>query len=380
MSTVRLSRERDNKRVVVDHSLPGQIVLALQGGGALGAYQLGVYQSMHEAGIDPDWVIGTSIGAINAGIIAGNPPEKRMDRLHEFWDWMEISTRTPPVGLLPWPANLIANLTTVTRGIEGFFAPNPASLLGPHAAVGIERAAYYTTEPLRATLSALIDFDYLATKATRLTVGAVNARTGEMRYFNSRSETLGIEHIMASGALPPAFPAVRIDGEPYWDGGIYSNTPTEVVLDDNPRRNSVIFSVHLWDPKGAEPETLWEVTGRQKDIQFASRANSHNERQKQIHRLRHIIRQLSQHLPAEVAKKKEVHELTSWGCGTTMHLVRLVAPRLENEDHTKDIDFTDQGIQARWQAGYGDGRNAIAAAPWKQPVDPRDGVVIHDIR
>jgi len=367
--------------VSIERKIQAQVVLALQGGGALGAYQLGVYQAMHEAGVDPDWVIGTSIGAINAGLIAGNPPERRMERLHAFWDKMQ----TPdPFGLsqfLPVPAVTAAfNLSTTSNGIEGFFKPNPSAWLGQHAALGVEKAAYYTTAPLRETLEALIDFDYLAQKRTRLTVGAVNARTGEMRYFDSREQRLGPEHIMASGALPPAFPAVRIEGEPYWDGGIYSNTPTEVVLEDNPRRDSVIFSVHLWDPKGPEPETLWQVTGRQKDIQFASRANSHNERQKQIHRLRHIIRQLSAHLPAELAEQEEVRELASWGCGTTMQLIRLLVPRLEQEDHTKDIDFSARGIRARSLAGRDDAARALNAEPWMQPVDPRDGVVIHDVK
>ncbi len=360
--------------------IPGQAVLALQGGGALGAYQIGVYEAMHEAGIDPDWVIGTSIGAINAGIIAGNRPEHRMERLRRFWDAMEIKEYGGLSWLLPMQlASAAANLNTIIGGLDGFFAPNPAALFGQHAALGIEKAAYYTTEPLRKTLSALIDFDYLASGATRLTVGAVNARTGEMRYFDSREQRLGLDHIMASGALPPAFPAVRIDGEPYWDGGIYSNTPTEVVLEDNPRRDSVIFSVHLWDSIGTEPGSLWQVTGRQKDIQFASRANSHNERQKQIHHLRHIIRQLAMRLPEELAASADVKELASWGCGTTMHLIRLVAPRLEHEDHTKDIDFTKRGISARRRAGAEDTRRAIAAAPWLQPVDPREGVVIHDV-
>ena len=359
--------------------VPGQIVLALQGGGALGAYQLGVYQAMHEAGIDPDWVIGTSIGAINAGIIAGNPPASRMDKLHAFWDRMQIGNKNTAAGLLPGFASVFANLHTVTRGIDGFFAPNPAALLGQHAVVGIERAAYYTTEPLRETLSALIDFDYLATGATRLTVGAVNARSGEMRYFDSRRERFSVEHIMASGALPPAFPAVRIDGEPYWDGGIYSNTPTEVVFEDNPRRDSVIFSVQLWNPGGPEPESLWQVAGRQKDIQYASRAISHNLRQQQLHRMRHIIRELARQLPAELREQKATKELTAWGCGTTMHMIHLVAPRLECEDQTKDIDFTAQGVHARWQAGYANAQRAITAAPWLEPVDPMDGVVMHEV-
>ena len=177
--------------------------------------------------------------------------------------------------------------------------PNPLAWLSAHAQLGVERAAYYSTAPLRDTLADLVDLDRIAGSHTRLTVGAVNVRNGEMRYFDSRDETVHLDHVLASGALPPAFPAVRIDGEPYWDGGIYSNTPIEAVLDDKPRHDSVIFTVHMWNPEGAEPETLWQVMGRQKDIQFASRARSHIARQKQIHHLRHIIRELAKKLPGK---------------------------------------------------------------------------------
>jgi NTE family protein len=184
--------------------------------------------------------------------------------------------------------------------------------------------------------------------------------------------------VIASGALPPAFPAVRIDRDPYWDGGIYSNTPIEAVLDDKPRADSVIFAVQMWNPEGPEPETLWQVMGRQKDIQYASRNRSHIARQKQIHHLRHIIRELSKHVPEKLRESPDVKELASWGCKTTMHVVRLVAPKLDGEDHTKDIDFTPAGIRARWQAGYADTKRMLTAAPWRAPVDPIEGVIIHD--
>jgi NTE family protein len=343
----------------------GQTVLVLQGGGALGAYQLGVYQAMHEAGIEPDWVVGTSIGAINGAIIAGNHPGKRMARLHEFWDRMELNKTNPFGAFMNLLGNSMTNMSTIMNGVPGFFAPNPSALMGQHANVGIERASYYTTGLLRETLSDLIDFEYLQSKKTRFTVGAVNANTGAMRYFDNREGALTVEHVMASGALPPAFPAVRIDGEPYWDGGIYSNTPVEVVLDDNPRRDSTIFAVQLWNPHGPEPTSLW-------------RANSHIANQQKIHKLRHIIRELNQHIPDKLRNTPDIKELAAWGCGTTMHVVRMVAPRIAGEDHTKDIDFTGQGIRTRWLAGYEDTQRAIVAAPWQQPVDCKDGVVIHD--
>jgi len=357
--------------------LPGQVVLVLQGGGALGAYQVGVYQALHERGIALDWVIGTSIGAINGALIAGNRPEHRMERLQAFWD--RIERASPADALRLWPAaqSMVGNLDTMLRGVPGFFAPNGGAWLGPYAPLGVEAASYYSTAPLHDTLVSLIDFSRLAQRETRLTVGAVNVRTGTMRYFDSRDEALGPEHVMASGALPPAFPAVRIDGEPYWDGGIYSNTPLEAVLDDKPRRSSLIFTVNIWQPGGDEPQSIWQVMGRQKDIQYASRADSHIARQKQLHRLRHVIRELTSHLSAKERESAVVKELASWGCGTTMHVVRLLAPGLDDEDHTKDIDFSAAGIRARSHAGYLDTLKVIDAAPWEAEADPTEGVVVH---
>jgi len=359
-------------------ALPGQVVLVLQGGGALGAYQVGVYEALHEAGIEPDWVIGTSIGAINAALIAGNSPENRMPRLREFWSRIEQGTGPDLLSYFTGLPNMAANVATVSNGIPGFFVPNPVAWLSSHMQLGVENAAYYSTAPLRETLSELVEFDCNSAGHTRLTVGAVNARNGEMRYFDSREEEIRIDHILASGALPPAFPAVRIDGDPYWDGGIYSNTPIEAVLDDNPRRDSVIFTVNVWNPEGSEPQSVWEVMGRTKDIQFASRANTHIARQKQIHHLRHVIRELAKRVPDKTRLSPEVKELAGWGCGTTMHVARLNAPNLEGEDHTKDIDFTPGGIEARRQAGYADTKRMLDRAPWTNAVDPSEGVVIHE--
>jgi len=353
--------------------MPGQVVLALQGGGALGAYQVGVYQAMHEAGVEPDWVIGTSIGAINGAIIAGNEPRYRMDRLRQFWHRMEQNA----LGFSFMPRAL-ANAVTMGQGIPAFFEPNLTSWWNPDAKVGIDHASFYKTAPLRTTLDTLVDFDYINDRHTRLTVGAVNARSGAMRYFDSRKEALGASHVMASGALPPAFPAVRIDGQPYWDGGIFSNTPIEAVLDDEPRRSSVIFSVQVWNPDGSEPQSMLQVLDKHKEIQYASRA-SNIEQQRKLHRLRHVIRQLTLHLSDEAAMSPEVRELASWGCGTTMHVVSLKAPRIGGEDHTKDIDFSAAGIRARWQAGYEDTQRMIALRPWDREIDPIEGIAIHEL-
>ena len=377
MRTTEPSQAAKAHRPKAPSGLPGDVVLVLQGGGALGAYQVGVYQALHDAGIEPAWVIGTSIGAINAAIIAGNPVEQRLDRLNEFWRHVESPSYLS--GPMDWlgMGNLVANMTTVMRGIPAFFEPNPAALRGTRALVGAENASYYSTEPLRRTLGDLVDFASLDGGPTRLTVGAVNATSGAMRYFDSRDEKIAVDHIMASGALPPAFPAVRIDGQPYWDGGIYSNTPIEAVLDDRPRRDALIFAVNVWHQNGPEPESIWQVMGRQKDIQFASRADSHLARQKQIHRLRHVIRELSKRLPSNKQSDPVVKELASWGCGTTMHVAHLLAPRLEGEDHTKDIDFTPAGVKTRREAGYADTMNMIERSPWRAPCDPIEGVVEH---
>jgi NTE family protein len=359
------------------HDLPGQVVLVLQGGGALGAYQVGVYEALHEAGIEPDWVIGTSIGAINAALIAGNPRERRLERLHAFWQHVEQQNKL--AGPLDWlgMGNLLANMTTVMRGIPAFFEPNLGALRGTQAALGVDNAAWYSTEPLRHTLRELVDFEQLQRGGMRLTVGAVNVCSGHMRYFDTRDEAVGLEHVMASGALPPAFPAVRIDGEAYWDGGLYSNTPIEAVLDDKTRRDSLIFAVNVWHQTAPQPESIWQVMGRQKDIQYASRADSHIARQKQIHRLRHVIRELHHLLPP--GRQQEAKELAAWGCGTTMHVAHLLAPRIEGEDHTKDIDFTAAGVHARRTAGLVDARRMIERAPWRAPVDPIEGVIEYSL-
>jgi NTE family protein len=355
-------------------SLPGQIVLVLQGGGALGSYQGGVYQALHEAGIEPDWVIGTSIGAINAALIVGNPPALRLQKLRDFWKRVE---QRPICG---WP-DLDARLShwsILSHGLPSFFKPNLVAHAGAEVPLGPDRAGYYSTEPLEQTLTELVDFALINARQPRLTVGAAELRTSEMRYFDSRSAALSVKHILASGALPPAFPPVRIDGELYWDGGILSNTPTEIVFDDNPRRDSLIFAVNMWNPVGDEPQTMADVFNRQKDIQYSSRISSQIARQQQTHRLRHIIRQLASRLSEAERESAAVRELAGYGCQTQMHVVRLLAPQLPGESHTKDIDFSASGIRQRWDAGYAHTREVLQRAPWRGEFDPLSGVIVHE--
>ena len=372
MLDVSSTQSIERRRVKVEAKRPQeqrQVVLVFQGGGALGAYQAGAYQALHESGIEPDWIIGTSIGAINASLIAGNEPDNRVERLEEFWRRMR---RKEFWGLSNWPGlvDTTSYWSTVLGGIPGFFEPNPLAFLGAHYPLGRDNAGFYSTAPLEKTLTELVDFALVKRCMPRLTVGAAHVRSSQMRYFDSRGTAISVRHVMASGALPPAFPAVRIDGELYWDGGILSNTPTEAIFDDNPRRNSLIFAVHMWNPMGVEPETIWEVLHRQKDIQYSSRVANHIAKQRQVHKLRHVVSELVKFIPAEKRNHPVVKDLAEYGCRTQMHVVELLAPRLDNENHTKDIDFSPTGIRLRWEAGYADTIRALQRSPWGRCMRP----------
>lgn len=355
----------------------------MQGGGALGAFQLGVYQALHEAGMEPDWVIGTSIGAINASIIAGNSPQRRMEHLEEFWS--RVTTQGWHASLAeavrPWSPDLgrsIQNTGVMLAGLPSFFAPQWPVWQNPRLHESVEQAAYYSTEPLRQTLGELVDLDLLNEGSTRLTVGAVNLRSGQMRYFDTENETLRIDHVMASGALPPAFGAVRIDGDVYWDGGLYSNTPIEVVLDDPNRRSSLIFATHMWQAQGIEPDNVWDIQARLKDIQFASRADSHIQRQRQLHCTREGLRQLIAAWPPKTPFPPHLQHLCETPPDPVMHTVKIKARRLSDEDHTKDIDFSARTIAERRSNGYEATREAIRNKPWLRG-DPSHGALhVHE--
>ena len=357
----------------------GQVVLVLQGGGALGAYQVGVYQALHEAGVEPDWIVGTSIGAINAAIIAGNKFAERLVKLEEFWRRMQRPSVWPFASAWPALAEPWNYLPIFIDGIPGFFKPNLQAFWSRRRAVRCRTTPRSTRRKPCARPSPSWSILRSSTAASpRLTVGAANVETSMMHYFDSREMPIAAEHIMASGALPPAFPAINIDGQFYWDGGILSNTPTEVIFDDIPRHNSLIFAVHLWNPKGPVPRSILEALHRQKDIQYSSRIASHAARQQQAHRLRHVISQLVEQIPAEQRKSDFVRELAGYGCKTQMHVVRLLAPRVENESHTKDIDFSASGIRVRREAGYARNWRALERAPWRGEFDPIEGVILHE--
>ena len=361
-----------------DRETLGQVVLVLQGGGALGSYQAGVYQALHETGIEPAWVIGTSIGAINACLIAGNRPEQRLPRLREFWTRVQPSPLAQLFALTPLLGSRAANILTMSTGVPGFFAPNPWAYAGLNFPLGAERAGYYSLGPLEATLGELTDEKLLNAGRPRLTVGAANVRTAAMHYFDSRDTHLTIKHVKASAASPPTFPPVRIGDDYYWDGGLVSNTPVEAVFDDNPRRSGLIFAVHMWSPHGPPPDSIPKVLAREKDLLHSSRATSHIARQKQIHKLRHVINEVVARLPRETLGAPEVRALAGYGCVTRMHVVRLVAPPLAGEDHSKDIDFSPGGIRQRWDAGYTDTMRVLAQAPWTHEFDPLEGFILHE--
>jgi NTE family protein len=347
--------------------LPGQVVLVMQGGGAPGCYQAGAYQALHDAGIEPDWIIGTSIGAINGAIIAGNKVADRLGRLRDFWAHL----KTPPLG----PFSQLAPLVV---GVPGFYSINPALAWGVDAKVGIEKAAMYLVDPLRKLLPGLVDFELMNSGKTRFTLGLAGVRTGQIRYFDSKQDKIGLEHVIGSSAIPPSFPAIQIEGEYYWDGGLYSNTPVEVVFDDDPRQNSVVFSVQIWHTRGPEPKSLAHAFMREKDILFGSRARTHITRQAQLHRMRRAIRELVDMLPQESRNFPRVKELAGFGCRTTIHLIEINAQAIDGETNARDYDFSHDAIQARWQAGYADTCRVIKRRPWDDPIDPAMDVTLYE--
>jgi NTE family protein len=358
-------------------------VLVLQGGGALGAYQAGVYQALHEHELAPDWVVGTSIGAINAALIAGNPPQRRVDALKEFWQ--RVSHRDGIDLRLVIDEARRANATFATanamaRGVPGFFSPRVFNPFVLGLAVEPEAASYYDTAPLAKTLHELVDFNYLnAPGGVRLTVNAVKVTCGELVRFDNTERPLATEHIMASGALPPGFPPVRVDGELYWDGGLYSNTPLETVLDDQPARDTLCFMVDLWNAQGPEPRTFDEVQTRQKDVMFASRSKRHIEDYLRTHRLQCMVRELYDRLPADRRGEAQARMLEELGCNTVMHIVRLPYGGQDWHMSAKDINFSRGSIDWRWEQGYRDAIRAIGLAGWTAAVEDGIGVVLHEL-
>ena len=371
------SREDRPKNLPVrPSSYDKKIGLVLQGGGALGSYQAGVYEALASSDYLPDWVAGISIGAINAAIIAGNAPENRPERLRNFWD--EV-TGHPDL----WPSGLVGSmagwhqktsaLTALMFGQPGFFTPR--NWLSPGNFV-----SYYDTTALKATLERLVDFNRINNDAdVRLSVGAVNVRTGEFSYFDSANITLCAEHVMASSALPPGFPPVEIDGEQYWDGGLFSNTPLEYVLDYSPRRSRLTFQVDVFHAQGRLPTNLDEVSERDKDIRYSSRTKMCSNAFRAKHDVRHAINELYKLLPPDLASTEQAKQLYEHGCVTEMDIVQLVYRPAEPQGASKDYEFSRSSMQRLWQQGTSDARTVLRASPWLAPMPKDLGVRVFDV-
>jgi NTE family protein len=356
-----------------------KVGLVLQGGGALGSYQAGVYEALASSGYMPDWVAGISIGAINAAIIAGNARKDRVQRLRSFWEEITAPTMSWPhtTGALAGCQRWASAMMAVVFGQPGFFAPYPPQTWFPSD----KRVSYYTTSALRQTLERLVDFDRInAGKEVRLSVGAVNVETGDFFYFDSREMTIGPEQVMASGALPPGFPPIEIDGQQYWDGGLFSNTPLQYMADYYPRRSMLIFQVDLFPAHALHrPTNLDEVNEREKDIRYSSRTRLTTNTLRERHDVRHAINELHKLLPPELASTEQAKRLYEHGCVTTMDIVQLIYRPNEPQGSLKDFEFSRPTMDERWQQGLSDARSTLHASPWLAPMPSDLGVRVFDV-
>jgi NTE family protein len=336
-------------------------VLLLQGGGALGSYQAGAYEALAARAHSLTWVIGVSIGAINAGLIAGNPPERRVERLRAFWDRI-----TEPVSALNWLAapagptleQRIGAAAAVMYGQPGFFRPWPPLRWAMRPPV-----SFYDTSFLRQTLLDLVDFDLINAGQIRLCVGAVQVSSGNMIYFDSLKTRIGPEHIMASGALPPGFPPVMIDGEAYWDGGLVSNTPLSYFMSEQPRRDSLVFQVDLFPASGKLPTTLDEVAERDKDIRYSSRTRMVTTEERDRQNLRRAVAAFIGKLPEELRHDPVAARLHDFACPARVDVVHLIYRPDEPQGAQKDYQFDRGSCERRWREGFADAEAAVAAAP-----------------
>ena len=351
-----------------------ETVLVLQGGGALGAYQAGVFESLSTAYCEPAWVAGISIGAINAALIAGNPAEQRLQRLRAFWDLVSSALPAPALVAAPLraPWNEAQALQVMLCGVPGFFTPRiPPAPLQPRGT--LEAISYYDTRPLQATLERLVDFDRINSGATRLSVGAVNVRTGNFAYFDSAHQRIDARHIMASGALPPGFGAVAVDGRWYWDGGLVSNTPLAHVmrhLDAQADRPVNLFQIDLFSARGALPHTLADVAERQKDIQYSSRTRMVSDHVRERHDLHQRLRALAEHVPPAERGSAAVQALLADASDPPITLVHVIHRSKDYETQTKDYDFSRLSMVEHWLAGKDDMVASLQLLARSGPAQP----------
>jgi NTE family protein len=373
------------KQFRVERSRFEQTVLLLQGGGALGSYQAGVYEALAEANLHPDWVAGISIGAINAALIAGNPPERRVEKLREFWE----AVSTPPLGVPHLPSidikddaihravNQTRALGIVMFGAPHFFKPrllSPMFWPSPHA----DQLSFYDVAPLKATLERLVDFDRLNAGAMRFSVGAVNVKTANFVYFDSTTHRIGSAHIIASGSLPPGFPATEIDGEYYWDGGLVSNTPLQWVLDSRPRLDTLAFQIDLWSARGELPRNLGEAEVRLKEIQFSSRTRAATDQYKRAQKLRIAVANLLKDISSELRDHPEVQMLAAEADEKVCNIVHLIYNAKNYEGIAKDYEFSRRTMEEHWASGYEDVVRAISHPEVMQLPDKMEGVRTFD--
>lgn len=362
------------------------IALVLQGGGALGAYQAGVYEVLADASLHPDWVAGISIGAINAALIAGNAPEVRVERLRTFWQtvtadpWSDWWGRPSPFGgdLVRHWQNQWHALAAVLRGADGFYAPRllPAYVAPSGTADAI---SFYDTASLRTTLERLVDFDRINAGEMRFSVGAVNVATGNLIYFDNRTHAIRPEHVIASGALPPAFAPVEIEGEHYWDGGVVSNTPLQWVVESAERQDTLAFQVDLWSARGAIPRSMPEVMTRQKEIQYSSRTRARSDQFRKEQKLRSALTELISKMPDHLRDTPEYALLAAESDRKVYNIIQLIYQAHRTEGDSKDFEFSARSMEDHWAAGLSDTIRTLRHPEVLERPTSADGVFTFDI-
>jgi NTE family protein len=377
------------RALTAERELPFECVaLVLQGGGALGAYQAGVYEALSEAGIHPDRIAGISIGAINAAIIAGNPPDFRVDRLREFWThvtadglWRYLGDANLGLARGDTARNLLSQMSAtmaLASGATGFFGARPVMpWLQPGGT--IEATSFYDTKDLKRTLERLVDFDRLNAGAPRFTVGAVNVRTGNFVYFDNTTHTILPEHVMASGALPPGFPAIEIEGEHYWDGGLVSNTPLQWVVEGEPRRDTLAFQDDLWNARGEFPRNMLEVATREKEIRYSSRTRAGTDQFNHVQKMRRVVAALLEQLPGELKDSPEAKLLRTVAGPSVYNIVHLIYRAKNYEGHSKDYEFSQRSMEEHWRAGYHDARRTLRHPEVLKRPSNHEGVFTFDL-
>lgn len=357
-------------------------VLVLQGGGALGAYQAGVFETLSKFYLEPSWVAGISIGAINAALIAGNPVSERVAKLREFWDLVSSSPLMSPFGGDGRHGRVHLNEASAAQamlfGIPGFFRPRfPPAPYQPRGTLGA--ISHYDTAPLKATLERLVDFDRINHGPTRLSVGAVNVRSGNFAYFDSARQRIDVRHILSSGALPPGFAPVEIDGEHYWDGGLVSNTPLQYVLDTPAERRQSVFQVDLFAASGPMPATLADVTEREKDIRFSSRTRLNTSHEIARQRLALAAQRLLVKLPKRLRNDPDVLALMVPHADHPVDVVHLIYRSKRYETQSKDYEFSRPSMREHWDAGIADMALSLHDERWTQRDLGTIGIRVFDL-